>query len=193
MKISYLILAIITLGNVSTAYSQNEKNNNMKLKKVKTELVVNVPQEKAWEVLSSFGDVGSYHSGIVDSKSLNGSQNDAEFGCSRECVLSEGKKPIVVREKIIEIKEGQYFVYDVYDADNFPVTKMLVTFGTRSNAKNETVIYFENSYLLKPKFLSGLMKGKIRSGGYDALIAYKHYMETGEKNADMESLKKKYK
>jgi hypothetical protein len=173
--------------------TQQKEMKNKKLKKVTTELVVNVSPEKAWEVLSSFGDVGSYHSGIITSKSLNGSQNKAVLACERECVLSDGKKPIVVRERITEIKAGKYFTYQVYDAENFPLTEMFVTFGVRSNEKQQTVLYFENNFLLKPKFISGLMKGKIRKGGKDALTAYKHFMETGEKNVDMKKLKKMYK
>lgn len=193
-RITIKWFAILLLGLVSnTINAQNKTEKKMKLKAVENEMIVNVSPEKAWGILADFGEIGSFHTGVLSSKSINNSGNEAVLGCERECVLTDGKKPIVIKERIIEIKDTQYYTYDVYEWENFPIAKMLVTFGVKINDKGQTVIYQKNEFRLKPGFLTGLMKGKIRKGGRETLLAYKHFMETGEKNLDIKILKKKYK
>lgn len=187
-SISALFMVLIMSLGTQQIYPQKE----MKLMKVNYEVEVNVSPEKAWEVLASYGDVGNYHSGVKSSESINGSSNTAEMGCDRVCYLEDGKRKITVKEKIIDFKNGQYYTYDVYDWENFPLKKMQNTFGVKTT-NNKTVIYQTIRYRLKPRILTLPMKGKMKNSAYEALIAYKHYMETGEKNVSMDELKKKYK
>ncbi|WP_298535753.1 SRPBCC family protein [uncultured Algibacter sp.] len=161
--------------------------------KVNYEMPVDVTSEQAWSVLSSYGNVGSFHSSLKSSKSIKGSDNEAELGCYRECIIPNGKKDILVREKITEFSEGQYYTYDVYEWENFPLKKMSITYGVKKNSNGETIIYQNSEYRLKPRFLTWPMKGKMRSGARESLMAYKHYMETGEKKINLEVLKKNYK
>lgn len=187
----YLVLSLGLLFNTTLAQTKNSKK--MKLKTVSNEMVVFVSPEKAWSVLADFGQIGDFHTGVLSSKSLNNSPNEAGLGCERECVITEGRKPIVIKERIVEFKESQSYTYDVYEWQNFPISKMYVTFGVKTNQMGQTVIYQRNDFRLKPGFLTGIMKGKIRKGGFDSLLAYKHFMETDEKNVDIKTLKKKYK
>lgn len=192
IKLVTSLMLLFLLGVQSNEVFAQEKEVK-KLKRVGYEVVVEVSPEKAWEVLSSYGDAGSFHSQLESSKSLNGSPTKAALGCDRECIIPDGKKKILVREKIIKYVEGQYYTYNVYEWENFPINTFLVTFGVKTNEKGQTVIYQSNDYRLKPGFLSGIMKGKLKNGSRDGVLAYKHYMETGEKHADMKEIREKYK
>ncbi len=189
MKTIKLSIITIVLGITSTLSMAQD---NIKLKTITDEVVVNVSPEKAWQILNSYGDVGSYHSSIEKSVLLNNSTNEGYMGCERQCTIENGKKDIVVDEKIVEYVEGQYYKYDVTKSENFPIQKFYNTFGVKTNDKGQTVIYVISEYRLDPGFMSGLAKGKLSKGSHQALIAYKHYMETGEKNVDPKILKKMY-
>lgn len=191
LKNTFTIICLVLLTVFS--FSSFIEKEEIKLKQITYEVIVNVTPEKAWEVLKSYGNVGSYHSSIQSSKSIGHSKNEASMGCERQCTIDNGKKDIVVKERIVEIKEGQYYKYDVYEWSNFPLKKLYNTFGVKKNEEGKTVIYQTTDYRLKPGFLTGLMGGKLKKGNRDALIAYKHYMETDEKNVNMDELKKKYK
>lgn len=190
-RINALLICLIGFNSIQT-FSQ-QKQEKMKLATIHYEVEVNVTAYKAWEVLSSYGDVGSYHTGVVSSKSINGTSNTAQLGCDRICHLQDGKRKIMVKEKIIDFSKGNYYTYHVYDWDNFPLKKMLNTFGVKKNDKGKTVIYQTTEYRLKPRFLTGIMKRKLRKNAREALLFYKHYMETGEKNASADSVKNRYK
>lgn len=191
-KTAIKFLLILIMGAITNHSYGQIKSEKMKLKTVEYEVIVNVTPEKAWEVFVNYGNVGNIHSGVQKSTSLNESGNEAVIGCERECILPNGKKTILVRERIVDISKGNYYKYEVYEWERFPLKKMFVTYGVKTNSKGETIIYQKNEFRLKPKLLTGLMKGKMRNGARESLIAYKHYMETGEENTDMTILKKKY-
>ncbi len=163
----------------------------MKLSDLYYEVEVNVPSQKAWEVLARYGDVGDFHPSLKSSRSLNGSPVTVAMGADRECTIPNGRKDIVVSEKVIDYKEGEKFTYDVYAWKNFPLRKMQNTFGVVVRA-GKTIIFQRSAYRLKPGFLTGLMKGKVRSGMREVLIAYKHILETGEEKPDLKLLRKRY-
>ncbi len=165
----------------------------MKLTTIEAEVVVDVTPEKAWDILADYGNVASFLTQIEDSKSINGSQDRAALDGERRCTLPSGKKKILLSERITDIVDGEYYTYDVYDWENLPLKTMHNTFGVRTNNQGETTIYQRTEYRLSPGFLTYLMKGKLRAGAREALLGYKHYMETGEKNVDIKILKKKYK
>ncbi|NMH89015.1 SRPBCC family protein [Flavivirga algicola] len=191
-KVTLMVLVLI-ISCISNQTFGQKKEKEMKLMNITQEVVVNIAPQKAWDILSDYGNVGAFHSSLKSSKPLNGSTNEAVLGCERECIIPNGKKEIMVREKIINLVEGQYYTYDVYEWKNFPLKKMLITYGVKTNSLGETIIYQNSQYRLKPRFLTWLMKGKLKSGSRESLLAYKHYMETGEKNVALKILKKKYK
>jgi len=164
----------------------------MKLAEVYYEIVVDVSPQKAWEVLASYGNVGDFHAGLKSSRALNGSSVAAKMGADRECTIPNGRKDIIVREKITNFEDGKSYTYDVYDWVNFPLRRMRNTFGVKVGGGGKTVLYQRTQFRLKPGFLTVILKGKLRGAARDGLIAYKHFMETGEPNVDMKSLKKKF-
>lgn len=164
-----------------------------KLARVQYEMEVNASPEKAWEVLASYGDVAHFHPQLESSQSLNGSHSKASLGCERECVIPDGKKKIVVRERVTDFVEGQYYTYHVYEWENFPLNTMYNTFGVKTNGEGKTFIYQITNYRLRPAFLTGLMKWKLRSSARDSLLGYKHFIETGEKKANIKEVRKRYK
>ncbi len=160
----------------------------MKLTHLEYEVPVAVSAEKAWEVLARFTDVGDFHSGVLKS-AANGAKREG-VGTDRTCELP-GK--VVVHERICEWNEGSSYKYDVYAWKKFPLKKMLITFGVRRKASSpEVSIYQTVDYRLSPGFLTVIMKGKVRTSLRDGLLGYKHFMETGEANADMKALRKRY-
>lgn len=184
-------LLVVIVGICSNQMLAQEKK--MKLMETGYEMVVEVTPQKAWKVLSIYGEIANYHDGVVSSESLNGTGNLAQLGCDRVCHLENGNRKVMVKEKIIDFSKGNYYTYEVYDWDNFPLKKMFNTFGVKTNSKGETVIYQITKYRLKPRFLTWFMKGKIKSNARLAMMSYKHYMETGEKKTSANLLKNKYK
>ena len=186
-----LMFLILSGMQLTQAYGQTKTD--PKLQSVAYEVPVSVTTQQAWKVLTDFGNAGSFHSQLESSKSLNGTSPRAELGCERECIIPDGKKKIMVRERIIELVEGQYYTYEVYEWKNFPINTFYVTFGVKTDEDGKTIVYQRNDYRLKPGFLTGMMKGKLRNGAREGVLAYKHYMENGEAHADMELIKQKYK
>ncbi len=193
-KVSIIKLCVVMMiGSITNQIYGQKKDKKMKLMTVNYEMTVDVTLKQAWEVLASYGNVGTFHSSLKSSKSINGSANNAELGCDRECIIPNGKKDIIVKEKIIDIAEGEYYTYNIYDWENFPIKKMFITYGVKTNSLGETIIYQNSEYRLKPRFLTWPMKGKMRKGAREALMSYKHYMETGHQKVDIKLLKQKYK
>ena len=191
LRLKGLLLIMVAL--FTNQINAQKIKKEMKLNSIDCEMVVDATPQQAWDILASYGDVADYHAILDSSKSLNGSPNQAEMGCERECIIPQGRRKIMVRERIIDFKDGEYYTYDVYDWENFPLKKMLNTFGVKTNAKGQTVIYQHTDFRLKPRFLTWIMKGKLRSGARESLMAYKHYIETGEKRTPIKLLKKQYK
>ena len=163
----------------------------MKLTEVYYEMPVDVSPQEAWAVINRYGDVGDINGVLKSSKAVNGSANEGSMGADRMCVIPNGKKDILVWEKIIDFKEGSHLTYDVYQWENFPLNKMHNTFGVKVKG-GQTYIYQRSKYRLKPGFLSGIMKGKLRGGAREALTGFKHFLETGEARVDPKVLKKQY-
>lgn len=181
---------VLAMASVQQVFAKKDKE--IKLTKLTDEVVVNVTPAEAWAVINSYGDVGSYHSAIAHSRSMNGSPNEGKMGCERECTIENGRKDVVVVEKIIEYEEGSYYKYDVTDWKNFPIKKFYNTFGVKTNAQGQTVIYVISEYRLTSGLMTRMAKGKLKKGNHRALLLYKHYMETGEKNADPKAVEKQY-
>ena len=184
-------LSLVFIALVSSFYATTSLAKEEKLKSIYEELVVNVSIEEAWQVINSYGDVGSYHSGVTTSKPINGSQNEGAMGCERQCFI-EGKKDITVDEKIIEFVDGSHYRYAAH-SDDFPAKAFYNTFGVKQNEEGKTIIYVRTEYQLNNGLLTAMAKGQLRKGNVDALLFYKHYMETGEKNANADIIRNTYK
>jgi len=170
---------------------QLTKHNGIKLAKVTTSIKINASKEKTWEALSHYGDVSTFHAGVE--KSINHSRftNIAALGVERTCNILDGKREVILKEKITEYLEGRYYRYQVFEWKNFPLKVMFFGFSVAdiSNAKSKLTLVI--NYRLKPGFLTSLMKWKIKKMEKEILMGYKSYIETGEKNTAIQTLKKR--
>lgn len=160
----------------------------MKLLKEKYQVQVDVSCAEAWNALAMYGDVGTFNAALMSSYSLN---PDMEFGIGSERFCQIDRK-VSVKERIIRYEDGEKYSYDVYEWENFPLKKMINTFGVSTDDKGNTVIYQESEFRLKPGFLSYVMKRVLRKGMRDALLSYKNFMETGDRRTDVKQLRQMY-
>lgn len=170
------------------ARRKESQENPMKLTRVEHEMPVETSGEKAWAVLARYADVGDFHPGILKSSAVGDRREGV--GASRYCELP-GK--VAIHERVLEWDDGKSYKYDVYQWKNFPLKKMLVTFGVRTRPSPPSVWIFQTvEYKLSPAILTPIMKGKLSRSVRDTLLGYKHFMETGEPKADTKMLRKRY-
>ena len=165
----------------------------MKLKHIHRELQIKATPERMWEVLSQYGDVSSFHSGVVESHAVTGSGNTAAEGCERVCNIVDMGMKIMLKERIVNFVEGKSYQYEVYEWKNFPLRKMYFGFTISNRSATHATLAIDIDYKAKPAILTPLMAGKMRSLADDVLIGYKHYTETGQKRVPIKQLKKQYK
>ena len=195
MKKILLSSIILILGTTLFAQKSkivtDENGEEIKLKNAYYELVVNTTVDEAWDALAQYGNIGDFHSGVSKSAYVSADES-LVLGCERYCEIPNGKKTINIKERIIDIEQGVFYQYDVYEWENFPLKKMLVTWGVKKNEKGQTVMYNSIDYRLKPGMLTGMMRGKMKKNARDGLLSYKNYIETGESNLATKELRKKY-
>ena len=183
-----LLTVLFVIGNVTA--QKDDLESGMKI--ISNEVIVNSSPEDVWQALASFGNVSSFLSTIDEGGALNGTLNLAVVGSERESIIPQGINNIIQKERIIELMEGVYYTYDVYESESLPVKKMLITYGIKLNEEGNTVLYSRIKYKMNSGLKTRMLKGKLDKGNMDSLIAYKYYIETGEENRDIEVLRKQY-
>lgn len=163
-----------------------------KMKFFENKVIVNSSPEEVWRILTEFGNVSSFHTTIDDSIAINGSTEEAALGSEREIQIPDGVNNIINKERIIQLIEGVYYTYEVYESENFPIKKMQVTYGLRRNFKGQTILYSKTFYKFNNALASGLLKKKLHRANMDSLLAYKYYMENGERDTEIKVLRKRY-
>lgn len=184
-----LLTVLFVIGNMTAQKDDLEAG----IKIVGNEVIVNSSPEDVWQALASFGNVSSFLSTIDEGSALNGTLNEAVVGSERESIIPQGINNIIQKERIIELMEGVYYTYDVYESESLPVKKMLITYGIKLDASGKTVLYSRIKYKMNSGLKTRMLKGKLDKGNMDSLIAYKYYIETGEENRDIVVLRKRYK
>jgi len=184
-----LLTVLFVIGNVTA--QKDDLESGMKI--IGNEVIVNSSPEDVWQALASFGNVSSFLSTIDEGSALNGTLNLAVIGSERESIIPQGINNIIQKERIIELMEGVYYTYDVYESESLPVKKMLITYGIKLNDEGNTVLYSRIKYKMNSGLKTRMLKGKLDKGNMDSLIAYKYYIETGEENRDIVVLRKRYK
>lgn len=171
------------------------KKDGMKLAVVHEEMVVNASPAEAWKVLADeYINVGDYQHGIYESGGEAGMPETGN-GAGRYCKIKFGKRDILVKEKIVEWQEGETekeYTYDVYEWKNYPLKKMYNTWGVKLNDKGETVLYNTIYYRLKPRMMTGMVRGQMVGAAINAILGYKHFLETGRKNIPPDELRVAY-
>jgi len=185
---SPLILMLL----LATQLSAQQIIEGEKMKFLENKVVVNNTPQEVWKALVAFGNVSTFHSTIDESIVLNGTAEEAMLGAEREIQIPDGINNIINKEKIIKIIEGIYYTYDVYESENFPIKKMQVTYGVRLDHHGRTVLFSKTYFKFNNALANGLLKKKLDRANKDSLLAYKNYIENGEKNTDIKELRKRY-
>jgi hypothetical protein len=183
-----LWMLVLVLSNLNAQESNRESG----MRIISDEVVINSSPAEAWETLAAFGNVSNFLSTIDEGSALNGSLDLAVLGAERESIIPKGIHNIIQKERIIELVEGAYYTYEVYESENFSVKKMYVTYGVKLDSEGNTVLYGITEYKMNSGLATRMVKGKLGKGNMDSLIAYKYYIETGEENSDIDSLRKRY-
>ena len=155
-------------------------------------IVVQNSHEAVWNALVEFGNVSNFHSSFDDSVSLNGTNELAQLGVEREVQIPDGINNIINKERIITFMDGVYYTFEVYESENFPTKKMHITYGVRLDEKGRTILFVKTFYKLNNAINTRFLKRKLNRLGMDSLLAYKYYIETGERNTDLKILRKRY-
>ena len=184
-----LLTVLFVIGNMTAQKDDLEAG----MKIISNEVIVNSSPEDVWQALAYFGNVSSFLSTIDEGSALNGTLSLAVVGSERESIIPQGINNIIQKERIIELMEGVYYTYDVYESESLPVKKMLITYGIKLNEEGNTVLYSRIKYKMNSGLKTRMLKGKLDKGNMDSLIAYKYYIETGEENRDIVVLRKRYK
>lgn len=162
----------------------------IKLTSVTSEIIINESAQHIWNVLSKYGNVASFHGAVDHSAPDRNSNDDAAMGTVRTCLVRDGKKEVTLVERITEFNQGHSYRYQVFEWKNFPIQTMFFGFSIIEKPNGEHALSLVQNYRLKPGFMTGLMKWKIRQLQRRILIGYKHYIETGEENVPIQTLLK---
>lgn len=162
-----------------------------RLARVYHERIVDASPAEAWAVLADYGGVHAY-APVVTASDLVGDSPETGLDCVRSCDLSFQGRDVTIKERVFAWDEGRSYTYTVYDAVNFPLKKMHVTFGVRVDEQGRTVLYNIVDYRLKPGIMTGFMRGTMRKSTMTSVLSYKHYLETGEPAPDIDQLVARY-
>ncbi len=77
-------------------------------------------------------------------------------------------------------KECPYFTYDVYESVNFPLDKMLASFGVRTDDVGQTWVHNIIDYRLKPAMMTPLFRGTMEDSARNTVLGIKHVVERDE-------------
>ena len=169
-----------------------EVNESERMKFFENQVVVANSPTEVWEVLAAYGNVSDFHATIDDSFAINGSVVEAVLGSEREIQIPDGVNNIINKERIIDLIEGVYYTYDIYESENFPIKKMQVTYGVRYNFKGQTILFSKTYFKFNNALANKFLRKKLERANMDSLLAYKFYLETGETDADVKVLRKMF-
>ena len=187
-KTRYLLMGILLVTQISA----QQIIDGEKMDVLENQVIVQNSHEAVWEALSNFGNVSDFHSMIDESIVLNGTKEEASLGSEREIQIPDGIINIINKERIVTFIEGVYYTYEVYESENFPTKTMQVTYGVRIDSRGRTVLFSKMFYKLNNRINTRLLKGKMDRANMDSLLAFKYFIETGERNTDIKDLRKRY-
>jgi len=181
---------LITIAFTLLITSMNAQTKPLKMKTINYQIKINKSSEEVWNVLAkNYATVGTYHNGIQSSFQITDTP-DQGIGAARHCTINNR---MYIKEKIIDWQEGNSFSYEAYDWKGMPLKKSINTIHITRIDDTTTLVESILQFRMKPNFLSGIMKGKMKKSLRESLLGHKHYIETGEKNVDAKTLQKKYK
>lgn len=152
------------------------------MSKLTSQVRINAPREKVWEVLADLGGIYKWNPGV--SRSYSTSESNGGEGATRHCDLQPGG---YLEERAMDWREGEGFTIDVYES-NLPLKRNVVKFAVSPEGAG-TVVTLTADYRLKYGPLGALMDALIvrrqyQKGFDDLLAGLKQYVEAGEAEAE---------
>jgi uncharacterized membrane protein len=143
-----------------------------------TNVTINAPADKVWNVLSDLGSIYKWNPGISHSHST--SDEPSGENATRQCDLPNGG---FLRERAFNWRDGEGYTIDVYET-TLPLKKNHVDFRLADHG-DSTVVALMTDYELKYGPIGALMdvlfaRRQVRKGMDDLLAGLKHHIETGE-------------
>ena len=157
---------------------------------LKSEIRINAPKEKVWEILADFGGVAAYNLNLRSAHST--SEANGGVGATRHCdLLPMGS----IEERIVDWTEGQGYTIDIYEGKGTPPFKSALARIEVHPEGQQTLVTMEMNYSLKFGVVGTAMnKMMVRAQFAKALPrilqGLKIYAETDKKptRADLKSL-----
>jgi hypothetical protein len=155
------------------------KNNSLgKSYLIESNVMINAPLSKVWQVLSDFNDVYTWAPTVTHSSGLDDKIN--QVGAGRHCTI-EGFGSIV--EVLTQWEENKGFTYTISDLG--PLTQGLSRWTVTEESQNKVSIKVEFGYELRFSLFGKLMhklvmRRKLEAGLPDTLKALKTRVESGK-------------
>lgn len=153
---------------------------------------INGTVDEAWDVLADFAGVGDFHVLYDEAIILNRSSSEVALGVERESFMPDGMYNVIQKERVVDVLDGAYFTYEIYDSEKQAMESMLVTYGVSSDADGNVTIYNYVTFKEEARVWKKFSKRKYDRESRISLISFKHRIETGGAEKDLKRLKKWY-
>ncbi len=150
---------------------------------IKESIRINASKDKVWELLADFGGIIKFHPGLRDSYST--STRKGGVGASRHCDLLPAGS---VEERIIEWKDGQEMLVQIFDGKGVPPfdfdsTKAHITVQEKDV---DTIVTMDFNYRLKYGLIGAIMNNAMVKPQFQKVLpnllkGLKYYAENGKK------------
>lgn len=156
------------------------------------QLSLNMPREKAWDILQDLSQAHNYVPGIIDTKITT--ERTHGVGASRNVYQSKSK---FLQETVIEWNEGEGFVIRLHKGEKdspFPNAKFTYNLAEQGD---KTLLTTTMSYDMPlgalGRWFDNILLNRIITGVIrDVAYSMKHYYETGRatSKADLKNIKR---
>jgi len=185
-----------SLNSINGGFSKKEKIEGKKFRVLYYEHVIDKTPEEVWaEVAGNYIHVDEVAKAITESYSESGDVTEG-VGAKRFCAIDFGKRKVEVKEEIIDYQTTtgrNEFTYRVYESKGFPA-KVYNTWVVRKGSDGKT--YLGTAFKMRANFslLTGMLVKKLKKQGgvKNGVLAYKHFLETGERNVEPVKLAELY-
>lgn len=185
LNLASFLLALLVF-NMSLVNAQKTAENHFW---IENSLPVNGSLDMAWKVLADFTGVGEFHALYDETNLLKGASNEVAVGTERESLIPDGMFNLIQKERVVDLSEGSYLTYEIYESDKPSMESMLVTYGVRADTEGNVMIYNQISFKEGSRVWKNFSKRKQSRESQMSLISFKHRIETGESEKNIKRLK----
>ena len=153
------------------------------MSKFTTQVKINAPKHKVWEVLADIGGIYKWNPGVAHSYST--SEENRGEGATRHCDLQTagGKRFGYLEERTVDWREGEGYKIDIYGS-NLPIKSNVVEFALEAD-EDGTIVSVSPEYAIKYGLLGSLLnrlflQRKLKQAMEGLLSGLKYHVETGE-------------